>query len=241
MKTIKEIIKYEGRIYFKSNKFVMPLVVLLCFLYFTYTIAPIDIVDMFTMSSVFTFFLMIWVGLSYSDSENTALKQIIILKVQSEKRVYIAEILFLNILGIIAGSISMLVAATQNAVSNFHLFSRALTIQDVVKGFILHVFCAFLGGAIGSFFHPRIVNRKLAVLCCTLMGILAVTKEAIDSTFLPFRLISWLFPPISNVIRIFAGMDSFHISGLFISALLLGVYGVILYGLRVFILCKKKF
>lgn len=241
MKIIKEIIKYEGRLYFKSNKFVMPLVVLLCFLYFSYTIAPIDIVDMFTMSSVFTFFLMVWVGCSYSDSENTALKQIIILKVQSEKRVYISEMLFLNILGVMAGGISMLVAVTQNVVSDFHLFSRALTIQDVVKGFILHVLCAFMGGAIGSFFHPRIVNRKLAVLCCTLMSILAVTKEAIGSTFLPFRLISWLFPPISNVIRIFAGADSLHVRGVLISSLLLGIYGTIFYGLRVYILCKKKF
>ena len=106
MKTIYELIRYHFHSYFKSSKFVMPVVILAVVLYCMYTIMPVGIVDSFSISCVYLFLIMVWAGLSYNTLEEPVSEQLMILRVRSETSYYLSCSMFLILLGMLAALIS---------------------------------------------------------------------------------------------------------------------------------------
>ena len=83
MKKIAELTRYGLHIYFKGNKFIMPLVVIIVYQYTMYTIMPVGIVESFVMASYLVFFVLVWTGLSVSADENPVMEQIQLLRVRT--------------------------------------------------------------------------------------------------------------------------------------------------------------
>ena len=77
MKKTVSLVKTQLQIYFKGSTFIMPLIVSVIFLYTMYTIKPQQIVSSYLVSSVFLFFVMVWVGLSVNSGENIVTEQIL--------------------------------------------------------------------------------------------------------------------------------------------------------------------
>ena len=241
MNTTKELIKYHFRSYLKSNKLVMPISALMIFLFFLYkqiSAEPVDVIGSFTLSMVCLFFLMTWIGLTYNDIENPVSEQLLILKVRSEKRYYLSRNLFLIIIGIIMSIITVLFPVIQNLLINF----QVLSIIDVLLGLLLHCFVAFTGSMTGAFLHPRIMkDRKLAVVLTFLMALMGVIKISINVKIPITRYITWVFPPISNFMKAFAGASFYDSWKVGSSLLLLGGYGIALMILQIHLLIKNKF
>ena len=69
MKAICEMIRYQYKQYMMSAKCVMPLIVLIGILGMMYSIAPVEIVDSFSITGIFLFVIMVWTGKTIQEVE----------------------------------------------------------------------------------------------------------------------------------------------------------------------------
>lgn len=242
MKTTKELLRYYFRIYFKSTQFVMPFVMVMVFLYSMYSTAPIGVVESYSVSIVVVFLIMIWVSLAYNSLENQVSEQLLVLKVQSELKYYISKSLFLFILGFMVSLFMALFPVVQNAINGFRLYNREITGVDVVFSLLLHIFSAFTGGAVGAFFHQRIIkDRKLALVMNFGIAIIALAKGALNNQYDFLKFFTWVLPPIADVMKDLSGDVYFAPLLVIHSLILLGIYGLVLSVLQIHLLKRNKF
>lgn len=242
MRTLRFLVSYHNKACMKSNRFVMPFAALIIFLFFSYTIAPLGVVDSFALSMVCLFFLMVWNGLIYNDVEPPVSEQLLILKTRSAVKFYMSKVLCLALMGVVEGAIAVIFPVMQNMLNHFHLYTRPLTWQDVLMALFLHFFAAFAGAATGSLLHPRIMrDRKGAVLLTFLIALMGLVKIGINDKIPLTRWVTWVFPPVSDMVKTFTGMDYFTWASVLKVSGMLIAYGFVLTGIQVYFLVKKKF
>ena len=95
MKMINEFVKYQYKQYVLSAKWVIPFIVLLAVFSVMYSILPIDVVSNFSIMSLVLFLIMVGIGMTCQGIEPEVSEQIIILRMQSERKYYIGQMLFL--------------------------------------------------------------------------------------------------------------------------------------------------
>jgi len=242
MRTIKELIKYYFLVYFKSTKFVMPFVAMLIFLYSIYSTFPIGIVESYTVSLVIAFLIMIWVGLTYNSLLDQVSEQLLILKAQSMLKYYISKTFFLFILAIIVGTIMTMFPVIQNIINGFRIYNRNITVIDIFASLILHYFSGFVGGTVGSFLHQRIMrDRRLAIIITFGIAILALAKKSLNDTYAVSKFITWVLPPIADVMEKLSDNIYFAPKAVVSSLIYLLIYGSLLSTFQIFLLNKNKF
>ncbi|KMZ55602.1 hypothetical protein [Dorea sp. D27] len=242
MKRIAELTKYGLHVYFKGNKFIMPLVVIIIYQYTMYTIMPVGIVDSFVMASYLVFFVLVWTGLSVSADENPVMEQIQLLRVRSSLCYYLSRAAVLAVLGLSVSMICVLFPVIQNLLNDKALFLRPLTAFDVLNAFILVAGCSFTGGALGSLLHPRVMeDRKLAVVLTVLLSVLTVVRTGLVQEIPFFKYVAWILPPVDRIAYIYGNADRFCLfqTGLIFAAL--AAYGAVLVIIRSCICQKRKF
>lgn len=242
MKIIMKLIKYHFSLFIKSTKFVMPLLVWIGYMAFTYTIFPVDVVSSIVVSSVLLFFLMVWIGVLYYEIEDTISEQILVLKTQNETICYISNIIFLGMIGFVFSCIGIIFPLLQNAMNGFELYRRPITLWDIVVALGLHFFAALLGGMLGGVFHPRIMkNRKMAIVIVALIALLSITKVSINQEIPILRYVTWILPPVGDYSLLMTNKEYFEKIDVGISMLLLFVYNVVLMVSQIVLLKKRKF
>lgn len=165
MRKMSGLIKYDLQQYGKKNKYVMPLVVLLIALYGLYSVKTADFIDCLSVSGMFIFLVMVWVGVTTCDQEEMVSEQILILRVQGTGKYYLSHVLFQLILSAAAGFLAIMVPVIQNFVNRKQFFERPILASDILGGFVLLFLCDFAGSALGELSHPAIIkNRKTAVV-----------------------------------------------------------------------------
>lgn len=220
----------------------MPFAILIVYLYGMFTIKPVGVVDSYAMSIVAGFFAMIWLGMTYNTLEDMVSEQILILRIKSDTKYYISDVIFLTVISLIISILLAVFPVYQDLVNGKDLFLRPLEAMDVISGFVLIFASSFAGGAAGSLLHQRIVkNRRIAVVVTALIALVAVTKGAIGEEFVLFNLVSWLFPPIYDVVKLFTRVEFFEGLNVIRAAVMLLVYGVCVYALKVWLLKKRRF
>ncbi|RGU95880.1 hypothetical protein DWW31_02590 [Clostridium sp. AF15-17LB] len=242
MKKIAELTRYGLHIYFKGNKFIMPLVVIIVYQYTMYTIMPVGIVDSFVMASYLVFFVLVWVGLSVSADENPVMEQIQLLRVRSSLCYYISRSAILAVLGLLVSAVCVLFPVIQNALNHKALFLRPLMAYDVLNAFILVAGCSFAGGALGSLLHPRVMeDRRLAVVLTVLLSVLTVVRTGLVQEIPFLKCMAWILPPLDRIAYIYGNVDEFQIlqTGLIFVALV--GYGAVLTVIKSCICQKRKF
>ena len=98
MKIINELVKYQYKQYVLSAKYLVPLIGLLAVFQVMYSIMPIDIVINFMLMSLILFIIMVGVGMTCQRIEPEVSEQIIILRIQSERKYYIGQVIFFAVL-----------------------------------------------------------------------------------------------------------------------------------------------
>lgn len=236
------MLSYEFRTYFKTNRFAMPFLVLMVFLFSLYSSMPVGVTDSFTISCNLLFLLMTWAGLSYNEMQQATEEQMMILRLQSETIYYFGQSLFLCLLGGIFTLVSLLIPLVLDAVNGGQLFSMGILLQDAAGGLLFMWAGAFLGSSLGTLLHPRVMkDRKAAVVLTVLIAVLAIGKTAIlqDASWVGWVL--YLLPPISDVTGVFAGTLHFTLKDTAFAAGMCILYGGILTAVRIWGLEKRKF
>lgn len=240
MRKIVELVKYQRQIYFGGSRFVMPLIAAVAFLFVMYSMKPLKIVDSYSLSCYFVFFVMVWIGFGLSADENPVMEQILQLRTRSGFCYYFSKIVFACMLGVILSAMCAVFPVLQNVLNQFMLFSRPLTGYDVLNAAVLLSGYAFAGGALGSLLHPRVMkDRKLAVILTALLTLLTLTRTAWVREVPVLKWIAWIFPPVHRISVVYGQSDSFRfLSSAWIFASMLA-YGIVL-GMIKSVLCHRN-
>ncbi|KNZ40842.1 hypothetical protein [Acetobacterium bakii] len=239
---MKNLLRYHFKVFLKSNKLLVPFLIYLFYLFTAYGIIPYSIVSSFSESAWVVFFIMTYVGFSYTEVENPVTEQLVLLKVKNDNLYYLSRIVVLLIVGIIMSVIGMLYPVISNIYNSSQLFTRELLLSDIMFGLALHCMMGFLGAMTGALFHPRIIkNRKIAILMVFFAAVLAVAKGALIEEVPFIGFITWIFPPVYDILVTFTNNEYFSLQTIAIPFLWGLLYGTALMFVQIYVLKKNKF
>ncbi|MBP1044977.1 hypothetical protein I6N96_01705 [Enterococcus sp. BWM-S5] len=211
MKTLTDLLNYQRLSYFKSSRFVMPLVWLLLLQLAIYTTPrPIGLMDSIFMSCMYTFLIAMWVGLSYNNLEDEVGEQLLILRVKSETVYYLSISVFLLILSAIISLISAIAPLIAAIVSQQTLFDRPFETNDFFCSLLLLFSCACAGSALGSLLHPRIIkDKKLILLTALFLVVFSSARLAMVREYSFLKFILWVIPPVADITKAYPVSTAF--------------------------------
>ena len=242
LRIVCELIRYQYKQYMRSGKWIVPWIALVGIYSFMYSVAPYKIVNSFSIMGLFLFSVMAWVGVTNQEVEPEVSEQIMVLRVQSERKYYISHILFLGIISVAVTVISIAVPVASHILHGSALFDRKVVWSDFAGGFLLMFSCAFVGTMVGELFHPRIIEEKKIGLGLTFfLALLAIVRNGVIYKYSFSKYILWIVPPVSDVVSWFSNRDYFDMAKAVAGFALLMLYGVILAVIKVELLRKKKF
>ena len=242
MKIICECLKYQYKQYMLSAKYVMPEIVLALLLAAMYSMTPLKIVNSFSVMGLFVFMIMVWVGITNFDVEPEVSEQILVLRLQSERKYYVIHVVFVGLVSIVVTAVTIMIPVLMNLLKGGGVFGRNIIWSDITGGCLLTFACAFVGGMVGELFHPRIVKNRVAGYGLTVLSVLLSLVHVGMIEKFPFsKWFTWMVPPVSDVVSWFSNQDYYDLSRLTGGFLLLMGYGMIFAVIKVELLKRKKF
>lgn len=242
MKSVCRAVRYHAAGYLRTTRYVIPAFVLLAFMGGVYGLKPAKVVDSYAFSMGALFFVMVSVGLTYSDVEDAVSEQVLVLKMGSAVKHHMARALFLLTISVAFGLFTALFPVLADVINRFTLFKRPLTFQDVAGALAVSSAVAFLGGATGAALHPRIIrDRKAAILIAAFVALVGFAKIGIHRAAPALRAVTWAFPPISDILDRFVGAEAFTAQNVLFAAGIALAYGAVLTALQIAVLARRKF
>lgn len=196
---------YQMHQYLKSNKFVMPLIVLMALLFCNYSVRPAVYIDCLMLSVILVFAVMTWIGGTLCSLEPEVSEQLILLRLQ-KRRAYGVSCIFLQlILSFVVAVLAILVPVVQDVRSSNSFFLEKINVMDVCGGFLLLFSAAFAGSASGGMSHYRLLReRKTAVSFTFLLFLLSVLKGIITKSVPAAKVVLWVLPPVWDAVMLSA-------------------------------------
>jgi hypothetical protein len=242
MRQIRKLLKYNFSIYLKTSKIVVPFVIWTVFLYFQYSIFPVDIVSSTITSSIIACYIMIWIGVTYYDIESPVAEQIIMLKVKNKINYFAVKIIFIFLISLSISFLGILVPFIQSILYGFRIYTREATLFDIGISYLLHVLAAFTGGMIGGLLHPRIIkNRKLASLLALIISLMAIVKGGLNESFHFLKYVTWIFPPLDNFATLYTNKLYFEGKDIIYTLTFFLIYIFVTGILQIYLINKNKF
>lgn len=229
MKVYTELIQYHLLTYRKTNRYIIPAILWLLTLVLLYRSGPSDIVGIPIITSVVLHFLMVWIGFSYFNSIDTVAEQIVVLKVQKRRSFYFSKYIFLLLAGFTLSFAGALYPVFVNILSDFTLFTRSITFQDIISSLILHIIFAAIGASISILFQPMwIKSRELSIILAVVLALMGIIKEGFVERMGLLKYIVWILPPTRNIVKQFLDQPYFSTRGILFTVLLGGIYSLAL-------------
>ena len=242
MKVICEMIRYQYKQYMLSAKWVMPLIVLLGTLGMMYSMPPVGIVDSFSITGIFLFVIMVWIGKTIQGVESEVSEQVMILRLKSERKYYLCHIIFMMFICVVVTGISIVVPFFIQIGSGNVLLSRQLIWSDFVGGGLLMFACSFTGGMLGELFHIRVIqNRKVGIGLTFFIAVLAICRNGVIAEYAFTKYILWVIPPISDVVSWYTNESYYNMGEVMSGFIFLLIYGIVMAVMKVELLQKVKF
>ena len=242
MKIINELVKYQYKQYVLSAKYLVPLIGLLAVFQVMYSIMPIDIVINFMLMSLILFIIMVGVGMTCQRIEPEVSEQIIILRIQSERKYYIGQVIFFAVLSGMVALLSLCYPVIDHYLNGKMLFTRNIQPSDIIGGFLLMFVYSFVGCMAGVIFSPRVIrNREAGIIMTIMCAMISVVKIGIVAEAPMLKYILWIVPPVSDVVRWFMEDEYFQMVKVLEAFFLLMAYGCVLAVIKVEVSRIRKF
>lgn len=201
MKRIFELVRFNMALFFKSPRFVVPLLAEIIFLFVMYygNNGKYDISAVLFITVFFSFCLMLWVGNIIISLKNERLEQILLLKTD-KYALSISELLFVAALSFLVTIVCYVIPMTVNYIGNGCLIKQHIQVYNVLCTLMIVWLGGIIGGVIGSLFHNNIVkDRKTVVLTTILIAILTLSREAIVAQVNWAKYMLFMLPPLDVV------------------------------------------
>ncbi|MBD5520292.1 MAG: hypothetical protein HDR03_03580 [Lachnospiraceae bacterium] len=242
MKIITELVKYQYKQYVLSTKYLVPLIGLLAVFQVMYSIMPIDIVINFALMSLILFIIMVGVGMTCQRIEPEVSEQIIILRIQSERKYYIGQVIFFAVLSGMFAFLSLCYPIINHFLNGKMLFTRNVQPSDIIGGFLLMFACSFVGSMMGEIFSPRVIRKHEAGIILTIFcALISLVKIGIVDEIPILKYILWIVPPVSDVVKWFMTDENFQMVKVLEAFSILMVYGCALAIIKVEVSRIRKF
>lgn len=238
----KELVRYNLNDYFRSTKFILPIIAIALLQIGVYGTSPLQLIDSVLISSIYTFLIMIWVGYSYNSLEDETSQELIILKMRSSSKYYLSQGVLLACLCTFVSLICSFVPSISDIISQHTVFERTVTSGDLFSFIILFLGTTFSGAFLGSLIHPRIIsNKKNALVLVLLIAVLCLIKTVIisEKSYLAYFL--WVLPPISSMVEFFSKTDFLRMDSLIGFTIIMFIYSLGYLVVRILLLSKIKF
>ena len=194
---MKGLVNYQFKTFVKSSRFIMPMAVYLILMVMISSGAIKSVVSVMAISTVVLYFLMVWSGFVFSDSEDIIAEQIAVLKAGNNKRYYTSKVVFIMCWGIGYAVIGTFIPIIWAIIGGFDDF----TLMNVLAGFLMQLFCCMLGGNIGLLWHPRVMNdRKIAAIGAFSVSAMGLICGPLSQEFGFLMFLRWICPPIYNIL-----------------------------------------
>ena len=242
MKVINEFVKYQYKQYVLSAKYIVPLIGLFVVFQIMYSVMPIDIVSNFTLMSLILFIIMVGVGMTCQTIEPEVSEQIIILRIQSERKYYIGQVLFFAVLSATVTLLSLGYPVIDHFLNGKILFTRNIHPSDIIGGFLLMFACSFVGCMVGEIFSPRVIRKREAGLIMTIIcALISVVRIGIVVETPIMKYILWIVPPVSDMVGWFTRDEYFQMGKVLAAFFILMAYGCVLAVIKVEVSRSRKF
>ena len=242
MKVINEFVKYQYRQYILSAKYLVPLIGLFVVFQVMYSVMPIDIVGNFALMSLILFIIMTGVGMTCQAIEPEVSEQIIILRIQSERKYYIGQVLFFAALSAMVTLLSLGYPVIDHFLNGKMLFTRNIQPSDIIGGFLLMSACSFVGCMVGEIFSPRVIRkRETGIVLTIILALITVVRIGIVAEAPIMKYILWIVPPVSDVVGWFMRDEYFQMGKVLAAFLILMAYGCVLAVIKVEVSRIRKF
>ena len=242
MKMINEFVRYQYKQDVLSAKWVIPFIALLAVFGAMYSILPIDVVGNFSIMSLVLFLLMAGIGTASQGIEPEVSEQIIILRMQSERKYYIGQVLFLGTLSGIVTVVCLCYPIILHYWNGKMLFTRNIQVSDIIGGFLLMFACSFLGCMLGEIFSPRMIReRKIRFMLSIAFALISVVRIGIVAEVPITKYILWIVPPVSDVVGWFMKEEYFQTGRITGAFFILMVYAIVLVVIKIELSRIRKF
>ena len=201
MKRIFELVRFNMALFFKSPRFVVPLLAEIIFLFVMYygNNGKYDISAVLFITVFFLFCLMLWVGNSIISLKNERLEQILLLRTD-KYALSISELLFVAALSFLVTIVCYGIPMTVNYIGNGCLIKQRIQVYNVLCTLMIVWLGGIIGGVIGSLFHNNIVkDRKTVALTTILIAILTLSREAIVEQVQWAKYVLFMLPPLDAI------------------------------------------
>ena len=242
MKMINELVKYQYKQYVLSAKYIVPLIALFAVFQIMYSVMPIDIVSNFAFMSLILFIIMVGVGVTCQTIEPEVSEQIIILRMQSERKYYVGQVLFFAFLSGMVTLLSLCYPLIKHFLNGKMLFTRNIQPLDIIGGFLLMFACSFVGCMAGEIFSPRVLRKRETGMMLTIIcALISVVRIGIVAEAPILKYILWIVPPVSDVVGWFTKDEYFQPGKVLAAFFILMAYGCALAVIKVEVSRFRKF
>lgn len=205
MTSIVEMTKYRLHIWKQGHLYIMPLVVLMLFDGFCFSIKPAQLVTCVVILCFVLFFTMTWMGYMIAGREDPVEEQLLYLRVVRKSSYYVGKSLFLLTVQLIFTVLAMVMPVMPN------VFSEQVTVLDLVQSFLLLSGSAGAGVALGSLLSPQVMrDRKLSLLLTMLLALASVLGSVLKK-YVVAEWFVWLLPPISAIGKTYGNSSSLQL------------------------------
>ena len=242
MKVINEFVKYQYKQYVLSAKYIVPLIGLFVVFQIMYSVMPIEIVSNFTLMSLILFIIMVGVGMTCQAIEPEVSEQIIILRIQSERKYYIGQVLFFAVLSATVTLLSLGYPVIDHFLNGKMLFTRNIQRSDIIGGVLLMFVCSFVGCMVGEIFSPRVIRKRETGMILTIIcALISVVRIGIVAEAPILKYILWIVPPVSDMVGWFTRDEYFQMGKVLAAFFILMAYGCALAVIKVEVSRIRKF
>ena len=233
MKSTYSLYTIRRRLMKKNALWIITAVLTAGFLGVMYSFAPAYVCSSYLISSVFMYFISVYISMDLHEKENDVFEEVLLLHTKSDTEYYLSREMLQIRMCLIYALILSLFPVVYSVIRPGY-FTRAVTSNDLICGGLMIIFCGVCGAETGDFFHPRFIGRKYGICGAILITVLAVCKEGLIRTFAAFKILDIITPPITDSLVLLGNTDSFDIT-----VILLIVLHMFLFSLAVMLIKVK--
>lgn len=240
MKSTYSLYTIRRRLMKKNALWIITAVLTAGFLGVMYSFAPAYVCSSYLISSVFMYFISVYISMDLHEKENDVFEEVLLLHTKSDTEYYLSrEMLQIRMCMIYALILSFFPVIY--SVIRPGYFTRAVTLGDLICGGLMIIFCGICGAETGDFFHPRFIGRKYGICGAILITVLAVCKEGLIRTFAVFKILDIITPPITDSLVLLGNTDSFDTAGILLIALHMFVFSLAVMFIKVWLLKRRGY
>ncbi len=205
-----------------------------------YSFPPAYVCNSYLLSSVFMYFLGLYLSMNLHARENDVFEEVLLLHADGDAAYYLSrEMLQIRMCLIV--SLILTFFPVFYSILRPGYFTRAVAPGDVFCGGAVIVFCGLCGAETGDFFHPRFIGRRYGICFAILISALAVCKPGLTQTSPVFGIPDLILPPVMDSLVLLGNSDRFEPAGIFLIILHMLLYSIAVMLLKILLLKRCRY